>query len=560
MSKNRSARQRLGGAVRGALILAVMAAAAITATPDAPAAVGGDYGQSNHGVGVQSALISTNQALALQAAGIGRPFNAAEVPPPGFPDDFEALKAEANNASAPQLLAAPTGGQSDPSAGVREIQPSAPKPLLGNFPGMGQTNFIPPDTTIAVGRDHILAAVNSRFTVYDRTGTNLLGPPGYIEATAFFAPLGVLSGLTLFDPWLVYDRRWKRYIQIWVARNTSTSTGYYVLAISPVGTPFGEWIAFALDATLDGGTPSSPRQWADYEKLGYDRKAIYITSNQFTFGGSFITSKIRRLTKADLLDGGGVSWTDWVGIKDSDGGTAFTLQPCQQPYGKFKGRMWFINTHFGTNNKIETRFYKNGTLRSPKAVTVATYSIPPDAKQKGDPRLINTNDNRLLNAFWVNGKIYGTHSTAANFGGGPSEAAIQWYILDDGVPKDAQAPPVVDQTGVFGATDKYYYFPSIVPNRRDGLGIAFTRSSSNRYASARRTGRTSTTAPNTLLGSRVMRGGNAGYFKDFGSGRNRWGDYSGSSMDLRSKRHVWLAAEYAVAPNTWDTWISRAKY
>ena len=327
-----------------------------------------------------------------------------------------------------------------------------------------------------------------------------------------------------------------------------------------MGTPLGTWAIFALNATLDGATPSSPRQWGDYPKLGYDKKAIYITSNQFTFPGSFITSKIRRLTKVDLLDGGGVSWTDWVGILDSDGGTAFTVQPCQQPYGKLKGRMWFINTRFGSDNKIETRFHKGGTLRAPKAVTVATYSIPPDAKQKGDVRLINTNDNRCLNAFWVNGKIYGTHCTAANFGGGPTESAIQWYILDDGVPKDALAPPVVDQTGIFGATNKYYYFPSIVPNRKDGLGIAFTRSSPTRFASARRTGRKAVTPANTLLGSRGMRSGNASYFKDYGSGRNRWGDYSGSSMDMRSRRHVWLAAEYAVSFNTWDTWITRARY
>ena len=549
---------------RWLVLLAVGVGLTATAPPSAPATGVGDPGISNAGAGVQSARVSLSEARARQAAGIGAPYDPTAVPPPGFPAGFAALKARANSGTAPQLLAPPTSIQEDPAGADRGPTPAPSAPAAGtSFQGLKDSGFIPPDTTIAAGRTAVLAAVNSRFTIYDRGGVNLLPTPGFIEATSFFSGLGALTGLTLFDPWMVYDVRWKRYIQLWVARNVATSTGYYVLAISPVGTPGGPWTVFALDATLDGAVPSSPRQWADYPKLGYDNKNIYITSNQFTFADVFVTSKIRRLNKADLLDGGGVTWTDYVGILDSNLGTAFTIQPCQQPYGKTKGRQWFINTRFGTSDRLEVRFInKRGVLKPPNAVAITPYSIPPDAEQKDDARLINTNDNRCLSAYWVNGRIYGTHCSAVNFGGGPPlEAGIQWYILEDGAAKSA-APsvPRLVQGNIFGVKNEFYYFPSLVPNRKDGLGIAFTRSSSQLYAGARHTGRRSTTPGGALLASARIRGGKNSYFKDFGSGRNRWGDYSGSAIDPRSGRHVWLAAEYVLRRNKWGTWIVRVKY
>ena len=123
--------------------------------------------------------------------------------------------------------------------------------------------------------------------------------------------------------------------------------------------------------------------------------------------------------------------------------------------------------------------------------------------------MINTTDNRCRGADWVNGRIYGTHCAAVNFGGGPPlEAGIQWYILEDGAAKSA-APsvPRLVQGNIFGVKNEFYYFPSLVPNRKDGLGIAFTRSSSQLYAGARHTGRRSTPPGGAPLARARTRGG-----------------------------------------------------
>ena len=523
----------------------------------APASSPGQLGASNRGRGVESATVTTDGALALQAA---LPASAAKPgvrPRRGFPAGFADLKAAANADAAPVSSSGVGTVQADPAGGAVQAAVKAG----ANFPAIqDNSTFIPPDPTIAVGKKHVLQAVNSRFTIFDRAGNNLLAPPGFITSNVFFSGLPNVSALTIFDPWCVYDVKWKRFIMLWVARNVGTQTGYYVLAISPKNRATGTWLVYSLNATLDGAAPSNPRQWADYPRLGYDKKRLYITSNQFDFSPSFRTSKIRSISKKDLLNGGGLSWVDYINLQDSGGGTAFTIEPCQQAYpkGKFtKKRMWFINTVFGTDNRINVRSMdsKTGALSGATAVTVGGYSIPPDAEQMGDARRINTNDNRCLNAVLANGRIVGTHCTSVNFGGGATESAIQWYEINV-----VTGVPALVQSGTFGATNLYYYFPSIAPTRKGGMGISFSRSGVTEFASARRTGRSPGDALGFLQGSISMTNGVASYFKDFGSGRNRWGDYNGSSIDPKSKDQVWLCAEYAAALNTWGTVIEQAQY
>lgn len=45
--------------------------------------------------------------------------------------------------------------------------------LLSSFPGPGATGWISPDPHLAVGPNHIIAAVNSQFHMYDKEGNTL---------------------------------------------------------------------------------------------------------------------------------------------------------------------------------------------------------------------------------------------------------------------------------------------------------------------------------------------------------------------------------------------------
>ena len=57
-----------------------------------------------------------------------------------------------------------------------------------------------------------------------------------------------------------------------------------------------------------------------------------------------------------------------------------------------------------------------------------------------------------------------------------------------------------------------------------------------------------------------MKEGEANYVKDFGGGRNRWGDYMGVQLDPINQNNFWIFSEYAKSPgNTWATWVGEIR-
>jgi hypothetical protein len=62
--------------------------------------------------------------------------------------------------------------------------------------------------------------------------------------------------------------------------------------------------------------------------LGVDNLALYVTSNQFAFGGGFQYAKIRVIPKAGPYSGGAARYFDFVGMKNGNNTMAFTIQPC----------------------------------------------------------------------------------------------------------------------------------------------------------------------------------------------------------------------------------------
>ena len=56
----------------------------------------------------------------------------------------------------------------------------------------------------------------------------------------------------------------------------------------------------------------------------------------------------------------------------------------------------------------------------------------------------------------------------------------------------------------------------------------------------------------------LLKAGQAAYQQLDGSGRNRWGDYSYTSLDPNDDMTMWTIQEYATSTsNIWGTWISQ---
>jgi hypothetical protein len=60
--------------------------------------------------------------------------------------------------------------------------------------------------------------------------------------------------------------------------------------------------------------------------------------------------------------------------------------------------------------------------------------------------------------------------------------------------------------------------------------------------------------PNTMESEVMLKAGEASYFKDFGTGENRWGDFTATVVDPVDDTSMWTIQEYAGQSNMWGTW------
>jgi hypothetical protein len=86
------------------------------------------------------------------------------------------------------------------------------------------------------------------------------------------------------------------------------------------------------------------------------------------------------------------------------------------------------------------------------------------------------------------------------------------------------------------------------------MSMVYNQSCLDSYIDIRYTGRRP--SDSELRPSATLKAGEANYVKDFDSGRNRWGDYSGVAIDPANPTRTWMYSEYASSPaNTWGTWF-----
>jgi len=112
--------------------------------------------------------------------------------------------------------------------------------LLRSFPGIPMTNFIPPDPHIAVGPNHIIAAVNSEFSIYDKDGNELKN----INAGQWFAPV---SAFERGDPQVIYDHYSQRWFLLYMEQNDAALVAGNLIAVSDDDNPIGDWYIYRLD-------------------------------------------------------------------------------------------------------------------------------------------------------------------------------------------------------------------------------------------------------------------------------------------------------------------------
>ncbi len=420
--------------------------------------------------------------------------------------------------------------------------------LLEKFNVVLDNNVIPPDPTIAVGPNHIMVLTNNGvgIRIYDKQGTLLKS----INSTQWWSAVWPTQE---GDPQIFYDQFSGRWFMLFLQVNTSTLTAGNLIAYSDDDDPLGTWYMYRLDTNLHGATTSDT--WGDYPQIGFDEQAIYIMTRCFSFSGYFQYTKIRIISKAELYasNAGPLTYNDIWDITLPTSNTrpdvihpSFQYSPAGEHYLLYASRT-------GGN------FYSLYKITNPVTAPVLTgvnisvpyFGLTPDADQLGGSTiLISSNGSHIKTApTFRDGYLYATHSIKNSVY--PNYASIKYVKIDVSTNN-------VVESAELGADKYFYIYPAIAVDKNGNVGITCSRSGDNEYIGSYFTTRRATD-PLGLGSAGVLQPGLGNYVIDFGSGRNRWGDYLGAYLDPADEYSFWMFSEFASGTNAYSCAVGQVR-
>jgi hypothetical protein len=468
-----------------------------------------------------------------------------------------------------------------------------------------QFSLEPPDQALCVGGGHIVEAVNDAFRVFNADGSGQTGvialntlynyPPTIDRATG-------LTGPEITDPSCLYDPGTRRFFLVVLTLETTPDgdfTGDNHLDIAVASDPTKTWNIYRLDVTDDGsnGTPVHPNCpcIGDYPHIGVDANGFYLTTNEYSFfGPEFNSAQIYAFSKQALARGDADVLVTQLDTTGADRGlNGFTIWPAQSPTthdydSAQRGTAYFLSSNAaeeatGTNDYVSDSIVtwsltNTRSLGSANPdvhlydtrVGVRTYSLPPAANQKAGPvpladclnadpcatvllgvpdpakpeveSTLDSNDTRMQQVTYADGKLYGALDTAVTVGGAV-KAGVGWYI----VRPQSRATSVrahLERQGQLGLAGNHLTYPAIGVNA-DGKGVmAFTLTGDGYYPSAAYAAFDGGGGAGSIFLAKAGVGpqdGFTGYRAFNDPPRPRWGDYGAAAVDGNS---VWIASEY----------------
>ncbi len=420
---------------------------------------------------------------------------------------------------------------------------------------------IPPDPIGAAGPTHFVSVTNTSIEWFTKAGvmnsSKRLGKNATTYVGSFFQSLIPLTGT--FDPKVIYDQYNGRFVVVALEQTTTPSqTSRILVAVSKTSDPNTGWWFYQINSKISIGGQQS---YADYPGLAVSSTGIYITANMFSYSaGTFTGGRLWIINKTPFYTGG----TATSIVKDhitSGSGYLTTYLPAQMFGTAQTGVGTFLVAYSGlsgsgiesvhiirVSNSLTTPSF-NGALVSLTDIDNTTGSYL-DAPQLGTSILINTNDRRTQNAVWRNNVLWATFTVIPNSGANAGQVTAHWLKINT---TTLTSLVVSDQGDIGGediATGSYTFFPSIAVNSSGDAIIGFSASAPTIYPGAYYAGRYSTTPAGTVLASQVLKTGLDYYVRQFGGTRNRWGDYSGSSVDPSDDLTFYIFNQYALLRGT----------
>ena len=473
-----------------------------------------------------------------------------------------------------------------------------------------QFDLEPPDQGLCVSSTDVVETVNDALRVFDRAG-NPLTPP--IAFNQFYKlppevqPQGL--GPIPFDPRCYFDAATGHWF-VTEANIPPPSTGglpnqaFELIAVSETSDPTGTWRIFQLNVTDDGthGTPADPGCpcFGDQPLIGADANGFYLSTNEYTLANfTFHGGIVYAFSKTGLEAGTNTTVTRILAgpmtVSLPHGGLSFSVQPATSPAAAdFQtangGTEFFLSAaDWGAAVTLGTRagrvlvwaLTNTSSLdtSSPQvslAFTVVTsqlYAQPPNATQKKGPtplakkvhspeELVAANDDRMNQAVYADGHLWGGLNTAVKLPTGATMVGVAWFIVAPSAAPGGLSASMTNQ-GYLAVDGLNILYPAIGVTSAGKAVIAFSTTGPGLFPS---TGYaplslTAGTGAVRIAGAGVLPDDGFTGYRAFRSGSKvgRWGDYSAAVADPSGT--VWFAGEFIPGrPRTplanWGTFVA----
>ncbi len=458
-------------------------------------------------------------------------------------------------------------------------------------PGIGLTGFnltgAPPDTTMAVGPNHIVAWVNSQYAIFAKNGAVLLGP---VNGNTLFAGLGNNCATTnRGDPILQYDKLADRWILSQFAFSTDgmgnpTAPYLQCVAVSTTNNPTGTYFLYTI-----AFSSTAPSGFNDYGKLGIWPDGYYTTYNMFggTPAGGNSGVALCASDRIKMLAGDNTATTLCAPIGFYGGGASFlpgdldgTTLPTTTAQGNVMMRYSFggvslrilkLKPDFvaGTVTLTDGLGGAAGTfvnLPTPGTVVACNGASGACIAQPGTTTKLDTLADRLMyrlayrNRGGVDSLVV-TQSVDPD-GAGARSSAVRWYE----VRSPFSATPNLFQNATYnpGATADRW-MGSIAMDKMGNMlmGYSVADATAGLKPSLRVAGRYRTDLRNQMQAeSTIITGTGSQTIRSNGNALTRWGDYTTMQVDPVDDCTFWYIGQYLVADGVfnWQTRIASYKF
>lgn len=436
------------------------------------------------------------------------------------------------------LLRATGGLQAQAALPSLSLGPQAGPVNLSFDTAQDTGNIEPPDSGLAVGPNHVVAAYNVAWGVWDKVSGRRIT---LVPFTTFYQ--GLDNTGNIIHPRVDYDASLQRWYMVSVGHDQANTRAAVQIAVSVNSDPLGSWYRYVFNATE--GNPII--HWLDAPSFGYNSLAFFVSGNATTFATPATASHVtlRTFSKSLMLAGQPVTPVTLtnIGGAQTPAITPFSIQPVTS-YDATTIQ-WMVEADTAGRSALRvwkvTNPLSSAPLITQTSISVPTWGAPPAMSQQGAMApTLNGGDGRLGNAILRNGQIWTSHGvgdgTTANRG------EIRVYQLA------ASGAGSLARSYTINNNIHQFFYPSLDINGFGAVLVGFNTTAANEHIGI---GYAVKAATDLQFGAhQTMVAGAFDYTPRAATG-SPWGLYSDTQFDPSNPSLVWHQNELAATTSTW---------